>query len=202
MRYGQATSAITRVGRAPAMHSGMTRVGFSPTPNSTGQPAPLPVRTGQVQVTNSQGQVSANTSSTIFMGSVLAINTVPAAVAGTPGTFNMTFVPCEPVVIVDFEITDQSGQLLITNIFTCRSPIFEGGFMSVAALQSASTSRPMWTRALQRLILMQTVPLTITFANPTGGALNVSGGLLVVPIALNTVLPQETEAALARYNQC
>ena len=48
---------------------------------------------------------------------------------------------------------------------------------------------------------MQTVPLTITIRNPTGGALNVSGGLLVVPIALNTVLPQETEAALARYNQ-
>lgn len=201
MRYGQATSAITRVGRAPAMHPGMTRVGFSPPPSPTGQPVPMPVRTGQMQVQTATGQAACNTSSTIFMGMDNAINTVPAIAAGVPGTLNVTFTPCEPVVILDFEITDQSGQLLISNIFTCRSPIFEGGFLSVNALQSAATSRPGWMKALQRLILMQTVPLTITVRNPTGNALGVQGGLLVVPIALNTVLPPETEAALARFNQ-
>jgi hypothetical protein len=145
--------------------------------------------------------LNGNTSSIIFMGTDAPVNGVPAGLPpAPPGILNVTFTPCEPVVIVDFEITDPSGQLLITNIFTCRSPIFEGGFLSVAALANASTSRPGWMKALQRLVLMQTVPLTITFANATANVINVQGGLLVVPIEMTQTLPPGTEAALARYD--
>jgi len=181
----------------------MTSVGFqAPQPGvaRTGQaPAPAPAQAGVA--------MNCNTASIIYQGMDLPINIVPPAtvVAGVvvPGALPVNFTPCEPVVLVDFEISDPSGKLLICDVRTCRSVIFEGGFFSAQALQSASTSRPQWTRALQRLILMQTVPLVIRFCNPVtvGAGFDIQGGLLVSPIALSQQLPAENEALFALFNR-
>lgn len=202
MRYGQATSAIVRTGggygEGARVSQALTRAGFSPPPQAAAAPPAARTRTGVE---------GGNTQSAIMMGFDQPTNIVPITVVGpplAPGILLVTMTPCEAVVLLDLELTDPSGKLLLTDVFTCRDHIFEGGFASVAALQSASTSRPVWVKSLQRLILTQNIPLSLRFQNPltVGNGLDIQGTAQVLPIRMNANLPPETEAALARWNSC
>jgi len=200
MRYGQATSAITRVGGGygggQRVSQAVTRAGFSPPPALAA--APAATRTGQVQ------QASCNTQGAILMGFDAQTNLVPITVIGPPlaiGTLVVTMTPCEVVVLLDLNLADPSGKLLLTDIFTCRSHIFEGGNVSVAALSSGNTERLWLMKCLQRLILTQNIPLSLRFTNPltVGNALDIQGSAVVVPVAMSSGLPAETEAVLASW---
>lgn len=203
MRYGQATSAITRVGnggyggglRAP---QAVARTGFSPPPVAA--PAQAQARTGQ------QTAAACNTQGAIPMGSEFATNIVPITVVGPPvaiGTLLVDLRPCEAVVLMDLDMSDPSGKLLVTDIFTCRSHIFESGHFPVSAFSSGNTQRLWLMKCLQRLILTQNIPLSIRFQNPltVGNGLDVQVGAIVVPIVMNANLPPETEAVLAAWCQ-
>jgi hypothetical protein len=138
------------------------------------------------------------------MGFDAQTNLVPISVVGPPlvvGTALVTLTPCEAVVLLDLELSDPSGKLLLTDVFTCRDHIYEGGNTSVAALSSATTVRLWLMKCLQRLILTQNIPLSLRFTNPltVGNALDIQGGAVVVPIRMNANLPPETEAVLASW---
>jgi hypothetical protein len=129
----------------------------------------------------------------IPLGPNAVVNTIPAAVAGVPGVGTLTFAVTEAVVVYGVEITDPTGSLVITGMTSGRYPIPEGGNFSANSLQSASTGY----KFCRGVPIYPSSPLIITFANPTGAAINVTGKLDVIVLPCRLQIPTSLQNMLA-----